>query len=203
MRGVDSHGGHPAGLEFEPRIFRSSLNCFSHWRILLLVSRTERKILICLFHCRRAFPHSDRGKITGVELAHALLIIVSGLILVVGGISTLSLFGFHSYLMCTNQTTWESVSRRRISYLKKLRDDYNPFHLGYCTNVYTFCCQCYPRKWEQIYRRSMSNLNLVEELWHSFFVWKWMFAGWWSWRQWYLHDYRLIYLYWCQFCNRT
>jgi len=37
---------------------------------------------------------------------------------------------FHSYLILTNQTTYELVRRRRINYLSK----------GICRNLHSFCC---------------------------------------------------------------
>ncbi|XP_050230318.1 protein S-acyltransferase 10 [Mercurialis annua] len=47
---------------------------------------------------------------------------------------------FHSYLILTNQTTYELVRRRRIPYLRGIPDRVYPFSQGGCKNVYDFCC---------------------------------------------------------------
>lgn len=47
---------------------------------------------------------------------------------------------FHSYLVVTNQTTYELVRRRRIPYLRNINPRVYPFSKGICRNVYNFCC---------------------------------------------------------------
>nr|XP_023890166.1 protein S-acyltransferase 10 [Quercus suber]POE63860.1 protein s-acyltransferase 10 [Quercus suber] len=47
---------------------------------------------------------------------------------------------FHSYLILTNQTTYELVRRRRIPYLRGIPERVYPFSKGVCTNLYDFCC---------------------------------------------------------------
>ncbi|CAI8601159.1 unnamed protein product [Vicia faba] len=47
---------------------------------------------------------------------------------------------FHSYLILTNQTTYELVRRRRISYLRAIPERVHPFSKGVCKNIYSFCC---------------------------------------------------------------
>lgn len=63
------------------------------------------------------------------------------------------LFCCHSYLMVTAQTTWEYMSRSRISYLKTLSEDVNPFDQGVFCNVYSFLCRCRVQKWEVLLRQ--------------------------------------------------
>jgi Uncharacterized protein containing DHHC-type Zn finger len=58
----------------------------------------------------------------------------------------------HSYMMFTAQTTWEFMSRPRISYLKKFPDDYNPFHQGYLWNTLSFLCNFRITNWDNVYR---------------------------------------------------
>ncbi len=54
--------------------------------------------------------------------------------------------------MLTNTTTWEKFSRRNITYLRIIKNDsYNPFHYGYCKNIYLFLCSPKSNKWESIY----------------------------------------------------
>ncbi|XP_021274907.1 protein S-acyltransferase 10 [Herrania umbratica] len=47
---------------------------------------------------------------------------------------------FHSYLVLTNQTTYELVRRRRIPYLRGIPERVYPFSKGVCSNLYDFCC---------------------------------------------------------------
>ncbi|RVX16803.1 Protein S-acyltransferase 10 [Vitis vinifera] len=46
---------------------------------------------------------------------------------------------FYSYLVATNQTTYELVRRRRIPYLRGIPERVYPFSKGVCTNLYEFC----------------------------------------------------------------
>ena len=74
-------------------------------------------------------------------------------VLILGSFTASMLFCFHSHLMCINATTWEVVSRERITYLKHLDIDLNPFHEGYCKNMWLFLCSHTPRNWDRVYFR--------------------------------------------------
>lgn len=52
----------------------------------------------------------------------------------------ITLFLFHSFLILTNQTTYELTRRRRIPYLRSLPDKVHPFSQGIDANLYSFCC---------------------------------------------------------------
>ncbi|KAH0463071.1 hypothetical protein IEQ34_007653 [Dendrobium chrysotoxum] len=47
---------------------------------------------------------------------------------------------FHTFLVLTNQTTYELVRRRRIPYLRGIPERVRPFSKGICWNLYNFCC---------------------------------------------------------------
>lgn len=67
-----------------------------------------------------------------------------------------SLCAIHTYMVFSNHTTWESMSRHRITYLQKIEVD-NPFNLGFCRNVYVFFCHCKPYDWLNIYEKKVGN----------------------------------------------
>jgi len=68
----------------------------------------------------------------------------NGLILVVAFVLfimfwlPLGLWGFHTYLILTNQTTWEVSKRRKITYLQEVPEDEFPFDIGFFGNIKEF-----------------------------------------------------------------
>ncbi|XP_068454966.1 palmitoyltransferase ZDHHC12-B-like [Clinocottus analis] len=66
----------------------------------------------------------------------------------------LVLLGCHLYLVSINCTTWEFMSRHRISYLKNRGDEHNPFDRGPLCNLRDFFCACGAVAWEQTYERN-------------------------------------------------
>ncbi|KAK4754068.1 hypothetical protein SAY87_002172 [Trapa incisa] len=60
--------------------------------------------------------------------------------LLMSSIFLLLLLLFHSYLILTNQTTYELIRRQRISYLSHVPRRVCPFNRGMCRNLYYFCC---------------------------------------------------------------
>ncbi|KAF1873759.1 hypothetical protein Lal_00027797 [Lupinus albus] len=71
---------------------------------------------------------------------HDAIMILLLIALAISVIFLLLLLLFHSYLILTNQTTYELVRRRRITYLRGLPERVHPFSKGVCRNVYNFCC---------------------------------------------------------------
>lgn len=69
-----------------------------------------------------------------------VIIIILLSILSIALIFLLLLLLFHSYLVVTNQTTYELVRRRRIPYMRAIPERVYPFSKGACRNVYNFCC---------------------------------------------------------------
>ncbi|KAL9461841.1 hypothetical protein AB3S75_004773 [Citrus x aurantiifolia] len=69
-----------------------------------------------------------------------VIMIMLLIILAISLIFLLLLLLFHSYLILTNQTTYELVRRRRIPYLRGIPERVYPFSDGVCRNLYKFCC---------------------------------------------------------------
>lgn len=86
----------------------------------------------------------------GVLLTVAVLVALLSFIV-------LLLLGSHLYLVSLNTTTWEFMSRHRISYLKHCGADENPFDRGTFHNLWGFFCLWGSVVWEQVYFREGSD----------------------------------------------
>ncbi|KAI1882452.1 hypothetical protein AGOR_G00250900 [Albula goreensis] len=86
----------------------------------------------------------------GILLAVALLVGVISVVVVL-------LLGSHLYLVSRNTTTWEFMSRPRISYLKHCGADENPFDRGTLLNLWGFFCVWGLVAWEQAYFREAGD----------------------------------------------
>ncbi|KAE9606605.1 putative protein S-acyltransferase [Lupinus albus] len=80
-----------------------------------------------------------KAHITWVWWQDVIMILLL-IFLAISLIFLLLLMLFHSYLILTNQTTYELVRRRRINYLRGIPERVHPFSKGVCRNVYNFCC---------------------------------------------------------------
>ncbi|KAF3332208.1 protein S-acyltransferase 10-like protein [Carex littledalei] len=69
-----------------------------------------------------------------------IIIIVLFVILSIALILFSALLSFHTYLILTNQTTFEFTRRRRIFYFRGVPAKVHPFSRGMCKNVVTSCC---------------------------------------------------------------
>lgn len=67
------------------------------------------------------------------------------------------LLGCHFYLVSINCTTWEFMSRHRISYLKHCDSEHSPFDRGVFCNLWDFFCICRTVVWEQTYLRNNTS----------------------------------------------
>uniref|UniRef100_A0A1J3FB25 S-acyltransferase n=1 Tax=Noccaea caerulescens TaxID=107243 RepID=A0A1J3FB25_NOCCA len=68
------------------------------------------------------------------------IIILLLVILVISLVFVLLLLLFHSYLILTNQSTYELVRRRRIPYMRNIPERVHPFSRGIKKNLYNVCC---------------------------------------------------------------
>ncbi len=97
---------------------------------------------------RSGFSHAPTWQLwlrtNGVLLGAAGVVAVLSL-------TVLLLLGSHLYLVSLNTTTWEFMSRHRISYLKHCGVDENPFDHGTLRNLWGFFCVWEPVVWEHVY----------------------------------------------------
>ncbi|KAF8099814.1 hypothetical protein N665_0237s0065 [Sinapis alba] len=68
------------------------------------------------------------------------IIILLLVVLAISMIFVLLLLLFHSYLILTNQSTYELVRRKRIPYMRNIPERVHPFSRGIKTNLYNVCC---------------------------------------------------------------
>lgn len=71
---------------------------------------------------------------------HDAIMILLLIGLAISLIFLLLLLLFHSYLILTNETTYELIRRRRIPFLRDIPERVHPFSKGICRNIYNFCC---------------------------------------------------------------
>ncbi len=109
-----------------------------------------------IFHCPLCRPCFTFNLKWGDWLKVNSIYMMDMCFLVLGGFVLTVLFVCHTYLMLTNLTTWELVSRERITYLKSLDQELNPFHEGYIRNAYHFLCSMTARKWDMLYNKNAS-----------------------------------------------
>uniref|UniRef100_A0A3Q0QZQ7 Palmitoyltransferase n=1 Tax=Amphilophus citrinellus TaxID=61819 RepID=A0A3Q0QZQ7_AMPCI len=85
------------------------------------------------------------------------VLLVVTVLLALLSLIVLLLLGSHLYLVSLNTTTWEFMSRHRISYLKHCGADENPFDRGTFHNLWGFFCVWGTVVWEQVYFREGSD----------------------------------------------
>ncbi|KAL0755784.1 hypothetical protein Bca101_093452 [Brassica carinata] len=68
------------------------------------------------------------------------IIILLLVVLVISMIFVLLLLLFHSYLILTNQSTYELVRRKRIPYMRNIPERVHPFSRGIKRNLHNVCC---------------------------------------------------------------
>uniref|UniRef100_H2Z7S2 Palmitoyltransferase n=1 Tax=Ciona savignyi TaxID=51511 RepID=H2Z7S2_CIOSA len=88
-----------------------------------------------------------------------LIDLLMGILLLV----VFALLCIHTYMLLNNHTTWETMSRHRISYFKGLSESENPFNMGVCRNVYTFFCHIKPFDWTVVYSKARNKMKKMGE----------------------------------------
>ncbi|CAB1318917.1 unnamed protein product, partial [Coregonus sp. 'balchen'] len=123
-------------------------NCVGEWnhRWFVLYLAVQLLVLLWGLHmaCGSCFTAAPTWQLwlcgNGVLLGAAML-----------SPTVLLLLGSHIYLVSLNTTTWEFMSRHRISYLKHCGAVENPFDRGALRNLWGFFCVLGAVVWEQVY----------------------------------------------------
>ncbi|KAJ3672362.1 hypothetical protein LUZ60_007083 [Juncus effusus] len=94
---------------------------------------------------------------TPIEWWKYIIIIMMFVILSISLILLVALLIFHTYLILTNQTTYEFTRRRRIFYFRGIPEKVHPFSKGMCKNLSSVCCST-----ESVYK--LERIPPIEEL---------------------------------------
>ncbi|KYO23247.1 putative palmitoyltransferase ZDHHC12 [Alligator mississippiensis] len=89
-------------------------------------------------------------------LKHNIFLLLSFVLMVIFTVVAVLLLASHLYLVSCNTTTWEFMSRHRISYLRHCETE-NPFDQGLVRNLWRFFCTCHLVAWEKMYFQEDSD----------------------------------------------
>lgn len=89
-------------------------------------------------------------------LQHNCLFFLAFLVIAIFTVVVMLLLVSHLYLVACNTTTWEFMSRHRISYLRQCKVE-NPFDQGVFLNLWKFFCACRLVTWENLYSQEEGN----------------------------------------------
>eukprot|EP00249_Psilotum_nudum_P007496 c20604_g1_i2 orf=278-1066(+) len=97
------------------------------------------EVALCLWTSAMYVLTFSRTKNTSTSL-HTAAIIILSIILLLLLMFLITLLLFHSYLVVTNQTTYELIRWKRIPEFRGLPDNVKPYSKGCVRNIYHFCC---------------------------------------------------------------
>lgn len=99
------------------------------------VLETPLCVWTCALYCN-AFTESK----TSYTWLQNGLVVALLIFLMLCIIFLVALILFHSYLILTNQTTYEIIRRGRLDYMRNVPRNVKPFSRGYVKNIISFCC---------------------------------------------------------------
>ncbi|XP_072096480.1 palmitoyltransferase ZDHHC12-A isoform X2 [Mobula birostris] len=120
-------------------------------RFFMLYLTTQLTALMWAFHIAwSGFCTEPRWK---DWLRVNMFLLLAFIIIIIFTVVVMLLLVSHLYLVSNNTTTWEFMSRHRISYLKHCSSEENPFDEGILRNLWMFFCVCKTVTWEKVYFR--------------------------------------------------
>ncbi|XP_072563231.1 palmitoyltransferase ZDHHC12-A isoform X2 [Paramormyrops kingsleyae] len=118
------------------------------WFVLYLAVQ----LLVLLWGLRAACSGFVQAPAWGQWLEQNSLLMLASSATGIFSVVVVLLLGSHLYLISLNTTTWEFMSRHRISYLKHCGDE-NPFDRGILRNLWEFFCVRRVIAWEEAYAK--------------------------------------------------
>ncbi|KAG8141953.1 hypothetical protein E2320_006608 [Naja naja] len=132
-------------------------NCIGERNHPLFVLYLGVQLAVLLWALQVAWSGLNFQSFSWLWLQCHLLLLLSFLLLLICTVIATLLLGSHLYLVSCNTTTWEFMSRHRISYLKHCKVE-NPFDQGVLLNLWRFFCACRLMAWEKLYPPEESEL---------------------------------------------
>ncbi|KAM6430930.1 palmitoyltransferase ZDHHC12 isoform 2-T2 [Liasis olivaceus] len=132
-------------------------NCIGERNHPLFVLYLGVQLAVLLWALQVAWSGLNFQPFSWTWLQSNLLLLLSLLLIIVCTVVVMLLLASHLYLVSCNTTTWEFMSRHRISYLKHCKVE-NPFDQGVFLNLWRFFCACRLVAWEKLYPPEESDL---------------------------------------------
>ncbi|XP_063000694.1 palmitoyltransferase ZDHHC12 isoform X2 [Elgaria multicarinata webbii] len=127
-------------------------NCVGERNHALFLVYLAVQLAVLLWALPAAWSGLKFGQLSWAWLQHNLLLLLAFLVMAVSTLVAVLLLASHLYLVSCNTTTWEFMSRHRISYLRRCEAE-NPFDRGVFLNLWGFFCACRLVAWEKLYPR--------------------------------------------------
>ncbi|XP_069775140.1 palmitoyltransferase ZDHHC12-B isoform X1 [Narcine bancroftii] len=118
-------------------------------RFFMLYLISQLTVLLWAFHIAWSGFRTEAEWKDWLRVNTFLLLALT--IIIIFTVVVMLLLVSHLYLVSSNTTTWEFMSRHRISYLKHCSSEENPFDQGILGNLWMFFCVCKIVTWERIY----------------------------------------------------
>uniref|UniRef100_A0A8D2IYZ2 Palmitoyltransferase n=2 Tax=Varanus komodoensis TaxID=61221 RepID=A0A8D2IYZ2_VARKO len=125
-------------------------NCVGERNHALFLVYLAVQLAVLLWALLVAWSGLGGGPLSWAWLRHRALLLLAFLAMAVLAVVAVLLLASHLYLAACNTTTWEFMSRHRISYLKHCEAE-NPFDRGVLRNLWRFFCSRRLVAWEQLY----------------------------------------------------
>ncbi|XP_063172316.1 palmitoyltransferase ZDHHC12 [Candoia aspera] len=132
-------------------------NCIGERNHPLFVLYLGVQLGVLLWALQVAWSGLNFQQFSWAWLQRNLVLLLSFLLIIVCTVVAMLLLASHLYLVSCNTTTWEFMSRHRISYLKHCKVE-NPFDQGVFVNLWRFFCACRLMAWEKLYPTEESDL---------------------------------------------
>ncbi|XP_028571561.2 palmitoyltransferase ZDHHC12 [Podarcis muralis] len=125
-------------------------NCVGERNHPFFVAYLAVQLVVLLWALPVAWSGLDFEHPSWAWFQYNLLLLLSFLVVAIFTVVMILLLGCHLYLASHNTTTWEFMSRHRISYLRDCEVE-NPFDRGIFLNLWQFFCACRLIAWETLY----------------------------------------------------
>ncbi|XP_048415059.2 palmitoyltransferase ZDHHC12-A isoform X1 [Stegostoma tigrinum] len=125
-------------------------------RFFVLYLMLQLAVLLWAFHIAWSGFHTETAWKDWLQVN--LLLLLAFIVIIIFTVVVMLLLVSHLYLISNNTTTWEFMSRHRISYLKHCGSEENPFDQGILGNLWTVFCVCRTVVWERIYFQDEDEL---------------------------------------------